>query len=401
LSAENGKNLIVIDYADVLFQHVRVIAKTNGVQLVSLERVLFNVASKYGSKPACMTKPVAKPPAPTKELGQIVNFLPHENDYTDWNWYYVMGGQMQMFDGKEGRLRRDKGMRAAAAKVAPLLAEARKIAIEIGLKQPHVDANDVRKEMMYRNRPYDELGNGAGSIFLGNHWKEVGRKRSDWADSHARNIATWMLEDPENAKNIELLRLRPYDEYQAHLGSIKWRGITEKIHTRAHGVCERCFVNPSTHIHHLTYENLGNERWHELMALCVECHQFVHGHANTDPLRETKLFLSGIPEEFRRVFEKKATLCYDVSEADVVFVYVSEDLPLLDTKGKPYLACYGSKKNVESRQINNSRRSVVNSDPAKGFDFLCNPGKKTALLYGANRDEVLPSGNEPSPFFLA
>lgn len=59
--------------------------------------------------------------------------------------------------------------------------------------------------------------------------------------------------------------------------------LKRRVRERSGGYCERCFIGPHDHTHHLTYERLGNERLEDLQALCEPCHQFVHGHSDHDP----------------------------------------------------------------------------------------------------------------------
>lgn len=69
-----------------------------------------------------------------------------------------------------------------------------------------------------------------------------------------------------------------WEYYNAHLNSPEWREKCRLKRERANGVCEGCGVNKVNHIHHRTYENLGDEFLFELVALCVECHQKIHPH---------------------------------------------------------------------------------------------------------------------------
>lgn len=69
-----------------------------------------------------------------------------------------------------------------------------------------------------------------------------------------------------------------WDYYNAHLNSSEWREKCRLKRERANNLCEGCGVNKVNHIHHLTYENLGDELLFELVAVCVECHQKIHPH---------------------------------------------------------------------------------------------------------------------------
>ncbi len=66
------------------------------------------------------------------------------------------------------------------------------------------------------------------------------------------------------------------------------REIKEAAHKRAHGKCERCGKkysrrNWEAHVHHLTYERLGDERLDDVRVLCLECHGKQHPKHNFKP----------------------------------------------------------------------------------------------------------------------
>lgn len=65
-------------------------------------------------------------------------------------------------------------------------------------------------------------------------------------------------------------------QYETHLASDRWRQIRAAKLTAAGGACERC-GDPAEHIHHLTYQNLGDEPQEDLEALCRPCHWQEHG----------------------------------------------------------------------------------------------------------------------------
>lgn len=66
------------------------------------------------------------------------------------------------------------------------------------------------------------------------------------------------------------------ERYKIYLSSKCWRGFRKTIMERAEGLCEKCFLVPPVHAHHLTYERIGRERSADLMALCKECHYSFH-----------------------------------------------------------------------------------------------------------------------------
>ena len=64
--------------------------------------------------------------------------------------------------------------------------------------------------------------------------------------------------------------------YSIYLKSDKWREKRQKVLHRAQGICEGCRDADSTEVHHLTYDNVGDEFLFQLVALCHKCHTRLH-----------------------------------------------------------------------------------------------------------------------------
>lgn len=77
------------------------------------------------------------------------------------------------------------------------------------------------------------------------------------------------------------------DSYKDYLDSDEWKKLRTRVRRRARGWCERCKVGPRADVHHLTYERLGNERLDDLVAVCRECHEHLHGRRAQDPAAAT------------------------------------------------------------------------------------------------------------------
>jgi len=67
-------------------------------------------------------------------------------------------------------------------------------------------------------------------------------------------------------------------DYVAYIASDDWRIMRLSILRRSNGVCERCNVKKAKDVHHLTYDRLGHEDPADLLAVCRECHDELHGH---------------------------------------------------------------------------------------------------------------------------
>ncbi|NIN36610.1 MAG: hypothetical protein GTO60_16565 [Gammaproteobacteria bacterium] len=75
-------------------------------------------------------------------------------------------------------------------------------------------------------------------------------------------------------------------QYQAYLQSDHWFIMRRKALKKAGFKCEQCGLGRDAlplHVHHLNYDNLGNEKPEDLQVLCAYCHRFEHEKAN-DPI---------------------------------------------------------------------------------------------------------------------
>lgn len=73
-------------------------------------------------------------------------------------------------------------------------------------------------------------------------------------------------------------------KYQRYLASREWSVIRERVRERSGNRCEHCCSAPQQAVHHLTYENVGNERLGDLLAVCEPCHEFLSGKSTENPL---------------------------------------------------------------------------------------------------------------------
>lgn len=70
--------------------------------------------------------------------------------------------------------------------------------------------------------------------------------------------------------------------YDAYIKSERWANKRAMVLKRCSQTCEGCGVRPATQVHHLTYEHLGDELLFELVGLCRDCHERVHGIENEE-----------------------------------------------------------------------------------------------------------------------
>lgn len=64
-------------------------------------------------------------------------------------------------------------------------------------------------------------------------------------------------------------------EYQAYLSTEHWKNKRFEILSKRGCTCEKC-KEWGNEIHHLTYENLWNEKDEDLQVLCDDCHEATH-----------------------------------------------------------------------------------------------------------------------------
>jgi hypothetical protein len=65
--------------------------------------------------------------------------------------------------------------------------------------------------------------------------------------------------------------------YEKYRQTDAWRERRERVLKRANYVCEGCRINRATEIHHMTYDNTGDEFLWQLVAICRDCHERFHG----------------------------------------------------------------------------------------------------------------------------
>lgn len=91
----------------------------------------------------------------------------------------------------------------------------------------------------------------------------------------------------------------------AYYCSREWALKKEAIHERsriAHrtniGICERCHLIEGKAVHHKTYARLYNEKLTDLVLLCDDCHNFIHGKIHVDPIIKTIKKMHNYMEEY-------------------------------------------------------------------------------------------------------
>lgn len=73
------------------------------------------------------------------------------------------------------------------------------------------------------------------------------------------------------------IRITNKAEYQAYLNSPRWQAIRKRLYREYEYKCAMCGSPKNLNVHHITYENLGEEKDEDLTVLCQQCHSDIHG----------------------------------------------------------------------------------------------------------------------------
>lgn len=90
------------------------------------------------------------------------------------------------------------------------------------------------------------------------------------------------LKDPSLEQFLARVMRNP-SQRKAYLASRAWYTRKQALALRSQGKCERCGFGRYQVAHHLTYRHFGAEFLNELLAVCKDCHQFLHARSNVDP----------------------------------------------------------------------------------------------------------------------
>lgn len=67
------------------------------------------------------------------------------------------------------------------------------------------------------------------------------------------------------------------DNYRDYLQSAHWLALADETRRLAGHRCQVCNSGGELHVHHRTYERIGQEFQSDLVALCADCHALFHG----------------------------------------------------------------------------------------------------------------------------
>lgn len=86
---------------------------------------------------------------------------------------------------------------------------------------------------------------------------------------------------------------RRHVDHAAYMQSPRWEARKARYFRAHRRRCHLCDGEHRIHLHHLSYEHLGDEPDGDLMPLCESCHELVHLYAKQRPtleLRDATMF---------------------------------------------------------------------------------------------------------------
>lgn len=76
--------------------------------------------------------------------------------------------------------------------------------------------------------------------------------------------------------DYEIEKEKRKQQYDNYLQSYEWKRKHKYIMNKYGYRCILCF-KPAVNVHHLTYDRVYLEDERDLIAVCKECHEFIHG----------------------------------------------------------------------------------------------------------------------------
>ena len=90
------------------------------------------------------------------------------------------------------------------------------------------------------------------------------------------NIDSYLNKTCIESPKMEFSIIPRYQEYSNYLASKKWIGKRNKALELAEYKCSICGTKKNLCVHHLNYNNIGDERQTDLFVLCTACHKEFH-----------------------------------------------------------------------------------------------------------------------------
>jgi hypothetical protein len=90
----------------------------------------------------------------------------------------------------------------------------------------------------------------------------------------------WMMDSPQKEVTTTEAVSNKFVNYNEYINSDEWRIRARMIRKAAGNRCQLCNCNnKSLHVHHRSYDRLGDEHPGDLTVLCEDCHKKFHSDA--------------------------------------------------------------------------------------------------------------------------
>lgn len=95
------------------------------------------------------------------------------------------------------------------------------------------------------------------------------------SETRKHNQSQTSVEQPIQPDKVNLNHYKQWK--QQYLKSPEWKTLKSKVLNRDDHTCQSCNTNGTPlEVHHITYQNFGNEQLSDLVSLCRNCHQTIH-----------------------------------------------------------------------------------------------------------------------------
>ena len=92
-------------------------------------------------------------------------------------------------------------------------------------------------------------------------------------------VGEWMPDSDFEDDTTPTPRSNPQPTFnkKVYLKSAQWKALRLATLKRDHYTCQQCGIdNVPLDVHHIHYNNLGNEPLEDLVCVCRSCHQEIH-----------------------------------------------------------------------------------------------------------------------------
>jgi hypothetical protein len=151
---------------------------------------------------------------------------------------------------------------------------------------------------LHKNFELTKWKNTNGVIVFKNQCLDCGRiANQNGAKKYSTGHEFWFNKDAEEfSKNIsyktsekisQLIDAKQNDhalkikehldsDYKNYLNTPEWKSKRERVLIRDNYLCQGCLKNRAIDVHHLTYANIKDELFFQLISLCKDCHAKTH-----------------------------------------------------------------------------------------------------------------------------